>query len=133
MSLITAFLLNNWKLILGAGVIIAAIWYVQNLRIDNAKKDTKIVTLTNDNKTLIDNSKKLKDGIKLSNDALAATDEAAKDASTRFAILSAANSALRQQQANTKRQLEEIIASKEPSTCTDSISYLIANVKGYSK
>lgn len=129
-SLVLSFLKGNWKLILGAVVIIGALWYVEGLRIKVANQATEIVTLTDDNKVLTDNNTKLEDAIKVSNAALDKTDKAAKAAAADFAVI---QHNILQQSAALKQQLAGILQQKDPLTCNDSIIFLISNVKGYAK
>jgi hypothetical protein len=130
MTLILAYLAKNWKLVVVGLAVAGSVWYVQNLRVDVAKEATTIVTLKQDNATLTDNNKKLQDGIQVSNTALDATAKIANDTATDFTKL---NNDLQVQVTGLKGKLATILAAKEPTTCTDSIMYLITNAPGYSK
>jgi hypothetical protein len=130
MAVIISFITSNWKALLIGGVLLGGVAYVEGLRLSNEHLTTKVQTLTVDNKTLSDNNTKLEVAIKTSNQALEASDKAAKAAAAGFAVI---QHDILQQQSVLKQQLADILAQKDPATCNDAIVFLISNVPGYAK
>lgn len=121
---------DNWKVIAIAAAVIAAIMYVQSLRLEIAHQETQIVQLTNDNATLKHNAETLEIALKNQNDAIGKIDDLAKVTRQSFAKLGVDVAA---QSSSLSATLASILKDKKPKTCEETITYLIEAQKGYAK
>jgi hypothetical protein len=129
-ALIVEFVKANWKLLLSGGLILVLVLYVEGLRLDNAHQATKIETLASEVATLSSDNDSLKASIVVANAALDVTNAAASKAAADFARM---HGVIQQQNVDLQKQLDAIMATKDPATCNDSIIYLINNAKGFAQ
>lgn len=127
---IISFVKDNWKALTIAAVVIAAVMYVQGLRLEIAMQETKIVQLQHDIETLEQNNKTLEAAIKTQNNAIDKIDALAAATNKHFAKLGVSVGA---QSAELSNQLANILKDKKPKTCEETMTYLLDARKGYAK
>ena len=121
---------DNWKVIAIAAAVIAAIMYVQSLRLEIAHQETQIVQLTNDNATLKHNAETLETALKNQNDAIGKIDNLAALTQKNFAKLGVDVAAQNQSLAVA---LSDILRTEKPKTCEEALLYLVKSQKGATK
>lgn len=121
---------NNWKLATIAIVAIVVVIYVQTLRLDIAHKETQIVQLESDNKTLKQNVESLQIAISTQNAAISKIDSLSALTQKNFAKLGIDVAAQNQSLAVA---LSDILRTEKPKTCEEALLYLVKYQKGVTK
>ena len=120
----------SWKYLLVAIVVGGALWYVFDLRDTIRDQKVQIAQLESDKQTLLVNNQTLKDAISSTNVALLKLSEGIDETKQKFGEL---QTSVTNRTTIINNKLQQITAEPAPSSCTDTIQYLIDAAKGYPK
>lgn len=116
--------------ILGVVLVLLTGGYIWWLNHTNSKQAEQIASLTSENQVLTQNNKVLQDSLSTQNAALDKLSTTFDSTKQDFSNLT---HAVNQQSATVSTALSNIKTSKKPTTCEDTIQYLIDAVKDYQK
>jgi peptidoglycan hydrolase CwlO-like protein len=123
-----SFLKSNWKAIALAMLVAGVLLYIHTLKVERAHLHTQVTELNAQITTLKNNNAVLESSIKATNTALERTSEAAKQTKDGFAALGATVTAANN---NVASKLAKIQTGVKPSTCEDTLKYLINAAQEY--
>jgi chromosome segregation ATPase len=125
---IFSFIRTHWIVIVAGLAIIALIGYITNLRMTVTSQRAEISELTTKNTILEANVATLKQSITTQNASIEKFADQAKDVQQRFATL---NTTINKQTATLGSKIQAITIEAKPTTCDETIQYLIAAIQGY--
>lgn len=130
MDVAMAFLSKYWKYIAIGAIVLVGWLYIQSLRSEIISQQSTIATLSAENKTLTSNNAILQAALTTQNTAIEKISDLATDTKARFDLLGVN---VQQQTSSLDVKLQNLMKEKRPTTCEETIQYLIAAGKGYKK
>lgn len=130
LSSLKGFLVKNWKLILIGVILLSAYLYVKGLQNTVEEQEDLIARLELNNSTLKANVGTLKQTIIKYNKTIDVISANAKQTEKDFSEL---QGKIKKQEERLKHKLHKIITARKPSTCQETIKYLIDARKEYEK
>lgn len=130
MAIVLEFLAGWWKEILVALIVGAAFGYVYHLKSTISDQEISLVHLKTENAVIKDNNAKLEDSIKANNEAIGKLAEGSAATQKAFSTL---GTNVKSQVSGLNGKLAQVLADKKPTSCTDTIKYLLDAIPEYQK